>query len=221
MSKVNGDHMSKQFIAILIIVVGGLFAILAVTNNKKTDSGNQSGSSSQPTSHIEGKLDSKVKLTEYGDFQCPACASYYPIIKQLKEEYKDRVAFQFRHFPLTSIHQNAFVGSRAAEAAGKQGKFIQMHDLLYENQKIWSVETDPTSTLVGYAQQLSLNVEQFKSDMTSSIVSDLINADRKAAQEFNATGTPTFVLNNKKLDKSPGSYEEFKKLLDDELSKLN
>lgn len=212
--------MSKQFIAILVVIIGGLFAILAITNNKKPDSQKTSSSSSaQVTSHIRDNTVSKVNLTEYGDFQCPACASYYPIVKQVEEQYKGKVAFQFRHFPLTQIHQNAFSSSRAAEAAGKQNKFFEMHDLLYEQRDAWVNLTDPTPVFEGFAKQLSLNLDQFKSDMSSSSVSDSINADRKAAQDIGATGTPTFVLNGKKLDKSPASLEEFKKLLDDELAK--
>lgn len=212
--------MSKQFIAILVVIVGGLFAIVAVNNHKNpSTSGGSSNNSSQTTNHITGKADSKVKLTEYGDYQCPACGQYYPIFKQLTEDYKDKVAFQFANFPLTQIHQNAYISARAAEAAAKQNKFWEMHDLLYENQTSWSSDTDPSTTFVGYAKQLGLNESQFRSDMNSSAVSDLINADRQVVQNLGATGTPTFVLNGKKIDKSPTSIDEFKKLLDDELAK--
>lgn len=214
--------MSKQFIAILVVIVGGLFAIVAFNNNKNSTSSNNGGSSSsaQPSSHVTGKTDSKVKLVEYGDYQCPACGQYHPIFKQLIEEYKDKVAFQFANFPLTQIHQNAYISARAAEAAGKQNKFWEMHDLLYENQTAWSSVSDPSETFVGYAKQLNLNESQFRTDMNSSAVSDMINADRQVIQNMGATGTPTFVLNGKKLDKSPTSLDEFKKLLDQELAKI-
>lgn len=211
--------MSKQFIAILVVLVGGLFAILAFTGkDSESGSGGSTNSSAQPTSHIAGKQDSKVNLTEYGDFECPACKAYYPIFKQLKTEYGDKVAFQFRHYPLTQIHPNAFIASRAAEAASKQGKFYEMHDLLYEQQDLWKSQPDPTETFVGYANQLSLNAEQFKTDMTSAVVSDAINADKKAAQDIGSSSTPTFVLNGKKLDENPTDVEGFKKLLDEALA---
>lgn len=211
--------MSKQFIAILVVIIGGLFAVLAFNNHKNPSAGTSNNSASaQPTSHITGKTDSKVNLTEYGDFQCPACAQWYPIIKQLEEDYKDKVAFQFRNFPLTQIHQNAFASSRAAEAAGKQGKFFEMHDLLYSQRDSWVNLSDPTPTFVSFATQLSLNIDQFKSDMASNAVSDAINADRKQAQELGATGTPTFVLNGKKMDSSPTSIDAFKKILDEALA---
>ncbi len=206
--------MSKQFIAIVVVIIGGLFALLAFTNKDKPGDANSSTSTGQTTSHVTGKVDSKVTLLEYGDFQCPACKAYFPIVQQLKKDYGDKVAFQFRHFPLTQIHQNAFIGSRAAEAASKQGKFFEMHDALYDQQDSWASASDPTSIFVTFATQLGLNVDQFKTDMTSTETTDLINADRKAAQDLGSTSTPTFVINGKKLDKNPTDIGGFTSLLD-------
>lgn len=211
--------MSKQFLVIVAIVVGILVGIFALTGDNKNTSSDSGNSAAKASSHIAGKADSKVKLVEFGDFQCPACKSYFPLVQELKSTYGDRVAFQFSHYPLTQIHPNAFISSRAAEAAGKQGKFFEMHDLLYENQDNWASNGNPTSIFEGYAQELGLNLEQFKSDMVSSTVSDTINADAKAAQALGATSTPTFVLNGKKIEKNPQSVDEFKKLLDEELAK--
>lgn len=208
--------MNKQFFAVITLVIVALVGVFALTGNKDNSSGSNN-STAQASEHIAGKADSKVKLVEYGDFQCPACKSYYPIVTQLKQEYGDRVAFQFRHFPLTQIHPNAFIGSRAAEAAGKQGKFFEMHDVLYDNQETWSASSNPNSLLEGYATQLGLNMDQFKSEMSSSAIADIINADVKAGQAFNISSTPTFVINDKKVDKNPQSLDEFKKLLDDAL----
>ena len=208
--------MNKQFIAILVVIVGGLFGILVFTGNNK-NSGSSNNASAQPSAHITGKTDSEVNLTEYGDFQCPACKAYYPIVKQLKAEYADRVAFQFSNFPLTQIHRNAFISARAGEAAAKQGKFFEMHDLLYENQDSWSNLSDPTPTFVAFAAQLGLNADKFKTDMNSSEVSDIINADRKIIQDLGGSGTPSFVLNGKKID-SPRSIDDFKKVLDEALA---
>lgn len=210
--------MSKQFIAILVVIIGGLFALLTFTNKDKPADQSGNNSTAQPTSHITGKVDSKVTLIEYVDFQCPACKAYFPIVQQLKADYGDKIAFQFRHFPLTQIHTNAFISSRAAEAAAKQGKFFEMYDALYEQQDSWSSVSDPTPIFVNFATQLGLNIDQFKTDMVSSSTTDLINADRKVAQDLGATGTPTFVLNGKRLEKSPTSIEEFKTLLDEALA---
>lgn len=90
------------------------------------------------TDQVKGKENASVTLIEYADFQCPACASYAPVVEQLEENYGDRVRFVFRHFPLISIHKNAYAASVATEAAGAQGKFWEMHDLLFERQSEWS-----------------------------------------------------------------------------------
>ncbi len=210
--------MNKQFIAVITVVVLALVGVFALTGDKNENGDNGGSTNAQASSHIDGLKDSKITLVEYGDFQCPACKSYYPLIGQLKQTYGDRVAFQFRHYPLTQIHPNAFIGSRAAEAAGKQGKFFEMHDLLYENQETWSTSSNPTTVLEGYAQQLGLNLDQFKTDSAASETAGIINADMKAGQSAGVNSTPTFVLNGKKIDKNPQSVEEFNKLIDEAIA---
>lgn len=211
--------MNKQFFGIIVVVVGLLVGVFALTGGNKDESSDGGNTAGQPSNHVVGSETAKVTLTEYGDFQCPACKSYFPFVSQIKQEYADKIKFQFRHYPLTQIHPNAFLGSRAAEAAGKQNKFFEMHDILYENQETWSASQNPTPILESYATQLGLNLDQFKSDMNSSSVAATINADAKAAQALGATSTPTFVINDKKIDKNPQSLEDFKKLIDDELAK--
>jgi protein-disulfide isomerase len=214
--------MNKQFIAVLLVVVAALVGVFALTDNKQTGNGGDNTSTQAKVSeHTVGAGNKKVTLTEYGDFQCPACKQYFPLVKQVKSTYGDDIKFQFRHFPLTSIHPNAFIGSRAAEAAGKQGKFFEMHDLLYENQDSWSRATDPTTVLNTYAEQLKLNMDQFKKDMTSAEVAAVINADLKEGQTLGANSTPTFVINGRRIEENPRSFEEFKKLIDDEIAKVS
>jgi protein-disulfide isomerase len=210
--------MNKQFFGIILAVIVILGGIFALTSKKNGTTGGSASSTGQPSSHVITAPGSKVTLVEYGDFQCPACKSYFPLVTQLKIEYKDKVNFQFRNFPLTQIHPNAFVGSRAAEAAAKQGKFFEMHDLLYQNQDTWSRSSSPATSLEIYAKELGLNVEQFKTDMNSTAVSDTINADIKAGQALGANSTPTFVINDKKIAKNPQSIDEFKKLLNDAIA---
>jgi protein-disulfide isomerase len=209
--------VSKQFlaiIAIIIVVLGGVFFI----TNKNSDSGSKS--SGQPTSHVMGSTSSGVKLQEYGDYECPYCGAYYPYVKQAVEAYKDKIQFQFSNLPLTSLHKNAFAGARAAEAAALQNKFWEMYDKLYENQDSsgasgWVASSDPLNKyFVNYARQLGLNTEKFKTDYASSSVNDSINADLAA---FKKTGyeqsTPTFILDGKQIH--PGySVEEFTKAFD-------
>ena len=226
--------MDKRFWAIVGIIIVAFGGIIAMNNKSQDSPGGKTGNESKTTSHFAGKLDSKVTLTEYGDYQCSACKSFYPVTKQVKEKYADRVRFQFRNLPLTSLHPNAFAGARAAEAADMQGKFWEMHDLLYENQDPygqsgWVASKDPLSDyFVKYAEQLGLNTTTFKKDFASTVVNTRINAD---LDEFKATkeqlSTPTFFLNGKKIDSSrlldnqtppQPSLDAFSKVLDEALA---
>ncbi len=208
--------MSNRFfiilIALIVLVVGG-FVVL------KKDNEGSSNSGVQPTNHMKGEGSSGVVLIEYGDFQCSACYQYEPIVKQLFEQYQKQIKFQFRHFPIVSSHPNAFSAARAAEAAAKQGKFWEMHDLLYDTQDPtgktgWVASSNPLSIFEGFAEQLGMNVAQFKTNFASEEVNDFINADIAAGKDIAVSGTPTFVLDGKKIE-NPSSYEEFVKLIDE------
>lgn len=211
--------MSKLFWAILAVIVIGLIGVFVIANSNNQTNTEQISNPKEITAsdHVEGPADAKVTLVEYGDFQCPACAVTYQIVKQLRNEYKDKVRFVFRHFPLSNIHPNAMAASRAAEAAGKQSKFFEMHDLLYENQKDWSSDTSATDQFKQYAKDLGLNVDQFVKDTNSSEVTDAINRDIAIGKELNVSATPTLYLNDVKLEKSPRSFEEFKAKIDEAL----
>lgn len=204
--------MSKQFIAVIIVVVLGLFGVFSLTKKSGNGSGSSAGAA-QPSEHKQGAGKKGVLLIEYGDLQCPACKSYYPIVKQVQQVYGDDITFQFRNYPLNQIHPHAFEAARAAEAAGKQGKFFEMHDLMYENQDSWSQAPGVSAIFEGFAQELGLNLDQFKADVTSEAVADTINADIKAGQAVGANSTPTFVLDGKKID-SPSDLDGFKQLID-------
>lgn len=205
--------MDKRFLAILaaiIIVFGGIFWV----QRPKTSAPGTNSGDATASNHVAGKKDSAIKFEEYGDYQCPFCAQYYPIINQVKQKYADRVSFQFRNFPLTQIHKNTMAASRAAEAAALQGKFWQMHDLLYENQTSWESVSSPTSMFDQYAQQLSLNMNQYRKDQNSSKVLNTINADVAAGQALGVNSTPTFFLDGKKLTSPPTDLAGFSKLID-------
>lgn len=208
--------MSKQFMAILaaiIIIFAGIVIVSGNSNNKASKA-----SVGSLTQHIEGQGANGITLTEYGDYQCPFCGQYYPIVKQIQAEYDKQVFFQFRNYPLINLHQNAFAAARAAEAAGLQGKFWQMHDLLYETQDQWSSGSDPTTSFNQYAKQLGLNVTQFKADYASSKVNDLINADLAEGNKLNIQGTPTFFLDGKQVNVSE-SASSFETLINAEIAK--
>lgn len=209
--------MSNRFFIIVLASIAVFFGIFFATKNKSTE-GPETKKTGQTSNHVIGENKAGVTLVEFGDFQCPACRQYFPIVEQVVEKYKADIQFQFRHYPLVQIHKHAFEGSRAAEAAGKQDKFWEMYRLLYQNQDGWSVLSDPLPTFVGYAKSLGLNTEKFQTDYASSEINDIINADYQEGIKIGANSTPTFVLNGKKIEKNPNSAEAFEKLITDAIA---
>jgi protein-disulfide isomerase len=191
--------MSGKFWIVIVVIVVVFGGILLFHNNKNTG-----GAGGTATNHVEGKGSTGVKLIEYGDYECPYCEEYFPIVKQVAALYNSQIYFQFRNMPLTQIHPNAFSGARAAEAASLQGKFWQMHDLLYENQNQWVGSSNPQSYFDIYAKQLGLNMTEFNSDFASTKVNNTIQADISA---FSKTGqpeaTPTFFLDGQHVTPQP------------------
>jgi protein-disulfide isomerase len=187
--------MSGRFWIIIVIILVIFGGVLVANNNKNTAKGTGTA-----TNHVEGKGNTGVKLVEYGDYECPYCEEYFPIVKQVAAAYNSQISFQFRNLPLTQIHPNAFAGARAAEAASLQGQFWEMHDLLYENQSQWVSASDPQVEFDVYAKALGLNTRKFDSDFAGTQVNNSIQADIAA---FSKTGqpeaTPTFFLDGKHI----------------------
>lgn len=176
------------------------------------------GNPSQPTEitsddWIKGNMAAPVTLLEFSDFQCPACASYYPVVKQLLEAYPETLRVAYRHYPLTRIHANAIPAAQAAEAAGRQGKFWEMHDRLFEQQERWAKAGNAEELFAGYAQELGLDVTKFRADLADPAVRQKINRHQDSGTQLRVQGTPTFFLNGKTIS-SPASLEEFKQLVD-------
>ncbi|HEX4774519.1 MAG TPA: thioredoxin domain-containing protein [Candidatus Saccharimonadales bacterium] len=209
--------MSKQFLAVIAAVIIVFIGIFALTN-KSGGSSNSNGKAGTLTHHVEGQGQDGILLQEYGDYECPYCGQYFPIVKQVEQEFDKQITFQFSNFPLVSIHQNAFAGARAAEAAALQGKFWQMHDALYESQSQWTSASDPSSLFDQLAQQLGLNVTQFKSDYASTQVNNLINADMAQGNKLGITGTPTFYLDGKQIQVGE-SVPAFEQVIKAEIAK--
>jgi protein-disulfide isomerase len=191
--------MSKGFWGVIVIVVLIFAGIFAFSGHKTADSPGKSPSS-MPTQHMEGKGSSGVTVVEYGDYQCPFCGNAYAPIKQAVTDLNDQIYFQFRNYPLTNLHPNAFSAARAAEAASMQNKFWEMHDALYETQDQWSKMSDASPYFDQLAQQIGLDTTKFKADYMSSKVNDLINADVAAGTKLNIQGTPAFFINGKQTD---------------------
>jgi protein-disulfide isomerase len=140
-----------------------------------------------------------VTLEEFGDYQCPPCGELHPTLKKLKSELGPNLNFIFRNLPLTTIHKNALLAAQAAEAARVQNNFWEMHDLLYENQKLWSDDINPKQTFLKFARDLGLDTARFDRDLTSEEVKMRIEADRATAASQGIDGTPTVLINGRRL----------------------
>ncbi|SRR5258708_1530248 len=161
-----------------------------------------------------GPKNSKVTVLEYADFQCPGCGAYHPIVKKILQDFNGKIHFIYRTFPLTNVHQNALVSAEAAVAAGDQGKFWQMHDMLFEHQSDWAMTQNPQSIFDGYAEKLGLNLEQFHKDSTDPKTKKFIMDEENAGLSVGINSTPTFFINGKQIE-SPQSYDAFKQVIND------
>ena len=152
-----------------------------------------------------GSSEQGVILMEAYSLGCPACAdAHTTILKQIREEYSDKIVFQAVHFPLTASFQNALAGHRAVEAAALQGKFWEMHDTLFENRNLWTQQytNNPVPQLEIFAAEIGLDIEQFKEDFRSEKVNDIINNDEDYMRSLGASATPTFFLNGERIERS-------------------
>jgi len=220
------------FASVVVLLLGGLVVYSRLTNpsaNVADLDANTiiaaSDANGQIADHTFGNPESKVVLIEYGDFQCPSCGGAHPQIKELTEEYKDKVLFIFRNFPLTTIHPNARAAAGAVEAAGLQGKYWEMHNLVFENQSDWEnlTGTQRTDIFASYATSLSLNKDQFVADLAKDTVNKKISFDQALGKKAEVTATPSFFLNGKALDATvagatvQGSSDELRALIEEAL----
>jgi protein-disulfide isomerase len=143
-----------------------------------------------PRDHVQGPADAPVTLVEYGDFECPHCGAAYVIVKEIQEVMGDELRFVFRHFPLAQIHPHAEPAAEASEAAGGQGKFWEMHDLLFENQQT----LDPWH-LAAFAEQLELDAVKFVRELQEGRYRERVREDFMSGVRSGVNGTPTFFIN--------------------------
>ncbi|KKT86495.1 MAG: Protein-disulfide isomerase [Parcubacteria group bacterium GW2011_GWC1_45_9] len=163
-----------------------------------------------------GNPGAKVTLVEYSDFQCPACAVYYPVVEKIVQDYSDKILFVYRQFPLTRIHKNANLAAFAGEAAGRQNQFWQMSEKLFENQEIWSNANSAKEIFLGYAKELKLDEAEFLRDLESEAVKEKVFQDYQSGLKFQVDGTPSFFINGKRIQ-NPAGYESFKSIIEAEL----
>lgn len=223
----------KKFIGIIAALVVVFIGAIFIFGGEESSSGFigdpmqvQTGEGSetpvQPADHFKGDPSAAVTFIEYADFECPACAGFHSVVKQIEEVYGDQIVMVFRHFPLSTIHPNAVAAHRAAEAAGQQGKFWEMHDLLYENQQVWARQASGADisaakdVFENYAEQLGLNIDQFNADSDSPAVLDYISSHQDSGNQLGITGTPTVYINGEEI--SARSFEEISSIIDEILA---
>jgi len=195
------------FAAVCVLILGGLVVLsqkdkVDVSNVNQAKLQTASVSSGNIADHVFGLPNSDTSLVEYGDYECPYCGEVYPKLKTVVDNYKTKITFVFRNYPLSSIHPNARAAAAAAEAAGLQGKYWEMHDKLYESQNDWSsLATDKrTDMFVAYAREVGVaSLDKFKADMASSAITKKIDYDLALGNKAKITGTPTIYLNGVKL----------------------
>lgn len=163
--------------------------------------------------HVRGDPNAPVTLTVYADFQCPACVNETEIIARAWREISDNAKLVFRHYPLDT-HRHAFLAARYAEAAGRQNKFWEMHDMLFGNQPLWEGAGDVTQLFDGYASQLGLDLEQLHADLEDKAINDKIVADQRGGTRAGVRSTPSLFINGRLISNNPRSAGELVDLVD-------
>jgi protein-disulfide isomerase len=160
-------------------------------------------------------------VEEFADFQCPSCGAYYPELKKIENEFGDRLRVVFRENPLVPMHQWGLVAAQAAEAAGLQGRFWEMHDKLYENQKTWSEAKDVIPLFVDYAKQIGLDTDRFMRDLNGETVVQRIFQDGRRSHDLGITGTPTFFVNGKEAKGDSWKPDGLRQMINQALSETS
>lgn len=200
----------------LVILIGAAFLFSGEKNSPDNSTPVDSAKVVGAKRHKIGSDSAKVTVVEFADFQCPACGAAHPIVQQVLDKYEDdQVQYIFRHFPLPG-HQNARIAARAAEAAGEQGKFFEMHDMLYENQQEWSESNNPKDIFQTYSQELGLDMDAFTKALDNKDLAQAIQEDLNAGIELGVNSTPTFYINGVQY---PGvlTYDRFTEIINDQL----
>lgn len=189
-----------------LIMVGLLAAVVLVGCQNSNDD----------SSFISPDETDKLVITEYSDYQCPACAYFHPFVKKIRENMGDKVVFNLRYFPLSS-HRYSALAARAAQAAKNQGEFMKMHSMLFERQKKWSTASNPSTTFVDMARELDLDINQFMDELNAEETQKVVMEQREEGIERGVNSTPTFFIDGEKLTPLPKTFEEFKAAIQEHL----
>lgn len=185
-------------IATIILLVSGVF-YLNSTNPQVTSQGTVDKKILVAGKNTIGSPKAKVTVVEFADFQCPACGAFYPDAKKIVSDYNGKIHYVYRHYPLPS-HKNARAAAQAAEAAGAQGKFWQMHDKLFDMQAQWAEGDNPTELFTSFAKELKLDETKFKKAVEENTHNDIIQKDIQDGNKAGVNSTPTVFVNGKKVE---------------------
>lgn len=186
---------SVGVIALAVVVAAAAGYLLTRQSGEMQPTGTLSAAPSGG-GHFRGPEKASVTLVEFGDFQCPSCGAYFPIVEEVLHRFPTQVRLEFHHYPIISIHPNAMPAAIAAEAAGEQNHFWEMHDLLYQHQEDWSKTANPEPIFITYATQIGLNVNQFMQSLRAPETQQRVLQDVMRAQAADVNATPTFFIGN-------------------------
>jgi NhaA family Na+:H+ antiporter len=218
--------MSKKAKPLIIIVIAVALAGGAALVLTKQSAGTPEATSASTSAnvvpkgggHFRGPANAPITLMEFGDYQCPTCGAYAPIVLDLMKRYPTQIRLEFHHFPLVQLHPNAMAAALAAEAAGDQGKFFEMHDTIFAHQQDWSRLENPESEFMIYAGQLGLNINQFMQATRSPDVQSRVLQDVVRARDANINAVPSFFINGEAIS-LPSNLDAFSAVIQEHLPK--
>lgn len=221
-----------------LLIIGSVFVIVLIVgwwlySSSKPSSTIATNPSNTPTTvdryataapgaqppNILGSPTAAVTVEEFADFQCPTCAVKHPELKQITSIYNNRIKFIFRNFPLTQQHPKAYDAAVAAEAAGMQGKFWDMQNLLFTKQGEWASSTDHRKLFTDYAQQIGLDVAKYEADFLGLPAKDRVNKDLERARSLQVNSTPSVYINGMQVPFNQMTVEGMRAMIDAELQK--
>jgi protein-disulfide isomerase len=215
--------MNKFTITIIILLVGlSALVFMASQGDPSANLSDQERAdilSVKEDDHVQGNPEADVVLVEYADLECPACAAFHPAVKEVANQYGDEVAVVYRHFPLVSIHNNARTAGWAAEAAANQGQFDEMVDILYTRQSEWSGKVANVALFVSYAEEIGLDMEQYREEVTSDEVKERVASDLDESRMLGLNSTPTFFLQGERLQAA--NMQEFVAAIEGAIEEAN
>jgi protein-disulfide isomerase len=188
-------------IIIGVLIISAVSGMLLYRRSMRSEATTDT-SAAQPEispAHVRGEASAPVTIEEFADFQCPPCGALHPEMKKIEEEYGPRLKVVFRNFPVVALHKHALQAAHAAEAAGLQGRFWEMHDMLFANQLQWEKADDVRPIFSDYARSLNLDVQRFNTDMDGTEVSRRILDDQDRSRLLRVKGTPTLFINGRMI----------------------